>query len=498
MTVIVEPLLDRAQSRDVDRVLASRGMNTALLMENAGRGASEHIAALARERGVRRVDVLCGPGNNGGDGLVVARHLLLRGLDVRVIALRDPAQWTGDAAIMRDALYASDPSAVIVRAEHCSIDAPLVVDALFGTGLRSALDEPTAALVRPLAGRCVVALDIPSGLDADTGRVVGTCVRAELTLTFAASKPGLHTGDGRVHAGEVRVVGLGATAPIARCDRWLVTGARVAPRSLEAHKGTAGRVLVIGGSAGTVGAGWLSALGAHRAGAGLVTFATRATITQPAVLETMTVALSQDATAMVEALRDHCAKSDCVVVGPGLGRDPWALSALEVALEYSRALVLDGDALSLLRETRAVTRTDRVIATPHPLEAARMLGVETADQINGDRVAAAREIAAKFRCVTVLKGAGTVIAHPSSSCWIVPIGEPTLAVAGSGDVLAGVVAARMADRERDADLWHEAAIEAVWAHARAGARLREKRHTARGALAHEIADEVARALESGE
>jgi NAD(P)H-hydrate epimerase len=293
-------------------------------------------------------------------------------------------------------------------------------------------------------------------------------------------------------------VDLGARAPVAQCDCWLVKGVRVSARSLEAHKGTAGRVLVIGGSTGTVGAGWLTALGAHRAGAGLVTLATRAPVTQPAVLETMTVALAQDAPSMIEALRDHCSKADCVVVGPGLGRDPWALAALEVALEFSRALVLDGDALSLLAHARGAAHGGRVIATPHPLEAARMLGVETADQINGDRVASARAIAAKYQCVTVLKGAGTVIAHPSSSCWIVPIGEPTLAVAGSGDVLAGVVAARMADRERDADAWHEAAIEAVWAHGRAGVRLREKRHAARGALAHEIADEVACALESGE
>lgn len=498
MTILVEPLLDRAQSRELDRVLASRGMNTALLMENAGRGASEHIAALARERGVRQIDVLCGPGNNGGDGLVVARHLLLKGLDVRVIALRDPAQWTGDAAVMREALLASAPGAVIVQAEHASVQAPLVVDALFGTGLRSALDDRASALVRSLAGRCVVALDVPSGLDADRGCALGACVRAELTLTFATSKPGLHTGDGLAFAGEVRVVGFGATPPITHCDGWLVRGVRIAARSLDAHKGIAGRVLIIGGSDGTVGAGWLAALGAHRAGAGLVTLATRAPITQPAVLETMTIVLEQEIERMRSVLRDPCAKADCVVVGPGLGHDPWALAALEVALEHSRALVLDGDALSLLASTHVSAHTERVVATPHPLEAARMLGLQRADQIHVDRIAAARQIAAKFRCVTVLKGAGTVIADPSSRCWIVPIAEPTLAVAGSGDVLAGVVAARMADRERDADRWHEAAIEAVWAHARAGVWLREKRHATRGALAHEIADEVGRALDQHE
>ncbi len=384
---------------------------------------------------------------------------------------------------------------VIATGAGLAIDAPMVIDALFGTGLRSALDDGTAALVRQFEGRCVVALDVPSGLDVDTGRALGPCVRADVTLTFGASKPGLHTGDGRALAGEVRVVHLGATAPIAQCDRWLVRAVSIASRSLDAHKGTAGRVLIVGGSAGTVGAGWLASLGAHRAGAGLVTFATRASIVEPAVLETMTLALSADISQAITQLREHSTKSDCVVIGPGLGRDEWARAMLDVALESSRSLVLDGDALTLLAARTSVGRAPRAVLTPHPLEAARLLGVDTADEINGDRIASARAIAAKYQCVTVLKGAGTVVAHPSSSVWIVPVAEPTLAVAGSGDVLAGVIAARMADRESDASAWHEAALEGVWAHAHAGTRVRARRHAVRGALASEIANEVGAVLD---
>lgn len=495
MSVLVEPLLDRAQSRAVDRALADRGMQTALLMENAGRGAAEHVARVAIDRGIAQVDIVCGPGNNGGDGLVVARHLALRGLSVRVLALHDPSLWKGDAAIMLDALFASDPSVAVLRADEQRVEAPLVVDALFGTGLRSALDERAESIVASFADRTVIALDIPSGIDADTGAPLGPSVRASLTLTFGTSKPGLHTGEGRVHAGEVRVVSLGARAPIEGCSRWLVRDVRVEPRAIDAHKGTAGRVLILGGSRGTVGAGWLSALGAHRAGAGLVTFATRAGVVEPRVIETMVLALSDHNETDAHLLREQCARTDVVVVGPGLGRDDWARAMLDHTLASTRCAVIDGDALTLLAARDRSLPCPRVVLTPHPLEAARLLHRASADEINVDRVSAARAIAQRYQSVCVLKGAGTVIAHPDGRVWVVDIAEPTLAIAGSGDVLAGVIAARLADRERDAIQWHEAAIEGVWAHARAGQRVRARRRAVRGALAHELADEVGPVLD---
>jgi NAD(P)H-hydrate epimerase len=322
---------------------------------------------------------------------------------------------------------------------------------------------------------------------------MGTAViRAELTLTFGTSKPGLHTGEGRVLAGEVSVIHLGALAPIASCERWLAREVTVAPRAIDAHKGTAGRVLIVGGSAGTVGAGWLSALGAHRMGAGLVTLASRAN-SQAALhtIETMTLSLDGDERSASDAVATAVRATDAAVVGPGLGRDAWARSVLEAVLAIDRPRVLDGDALTLLGAGGARSLGERTVLTPHPLEAARLLGAADATEINRDRVSAARAIAARYECAAVLKGAGTVIALRDGRVWVLPFAEPTLAIAGSGDVLAGAIAARLADREGAGRPWHEAAIEGAFAHGRAGVSLRARRGTVRGALAHELADELA-------
>lgn len=488
MTLELEPLLDRAQSRQVDQTLAARGVHTALLMENAGRGAAEHVARIARERGARSIDVLCGPGNNGGDGLVVARHLLTHGFVARALSLEDPTRWRGDAAIMRDALIAIAPTALVAFSEDATLDGELVVDALFGTGLSRPLDGRAAAAVAAMHGRAVVALDCPSGLDIDTGSTLGPAPHALATITFATSKPGLHTGEGLALAGDVFVAHLGAVAPIESPRSWLVRRCSIEPRSRFAHKGTAGRVLVVGGSEGTIGAGWLACLGAHRAGAGLVTLATRAPVGTPPLIETMTLRLSNDERDAATAVSDAVARVDCVVLGPGLGRDRWARALADALVSSGRPLVIDADGLALFAE-RGGSAAAPTVVTPHPLEAARMLGHTSAREINADRVGAAREIARRFDAVVVLKGAGTAIAHPDGRAWVLPFAEPALAVAGSGDVLAGVIAARLAERASGGD-WHEAAIEGAYAHGAAGRALRDERRTARGALAHEIADAI--------
>lgn len=493
MTIITEPLLDRARSRAVDRALAERGMSTTLLMENAGRGAAEHVLALARANGAHRVDVLCGPGNNGGDGLVVTRHLRTHDIDARALTLEDPSRFQGDAAVMRDALVAVAPSALIPL-EQAEIDAPIVVDALFGTGLSRALDPRCAALIERCKGRVVVALDVPSGLDADTGCALGAVLSAAVTVTFAASKPGLHTGEGLTRAGVVHVAHLGAPPPIETCDTFLVRSAAIAPRSLDAHKGVAGRVLVIGASPGMTGAGWLSALAAHRAGAGLVTLASRGlTSGQHPVLETMTISLAPEADDAAAQVLDAASRADVVAVGMGLGRDAWARAVLDAACASARSLVIDGDALTLLASGAWSARVPAVL-TPHPLEAARLLGFSSAEQVNADRLRCARTLADRYGAVALLKGAGTVIAHPDGRAWILPFAEATLAIAGSGDVLAGAIAARLADRERPT-CWHEAVIEGAWMHGRAGARARRTRRSDRGLLAHELAEELGRELE---
>ncbi len=506
------PLLTRDESRAVDRGLISAGVTGVILMENAGRGAAEEI--LRRAPTARRVTVLVGPGNNGGDGLVVARHLLTSrpSIEVTVACVVDPSKLSGDAAVMRDAWFAVGGTVSVLRdaddPTHVIEGRDVVIDALFGTGLSRPLEGSPLRCVESLARvtpKLVVALDVPSGVDADTGAPLGSregAVAAHLTCTFAASKPGLHTGEGLLLAGEVAVIGLGAPAP-----REVVAGARAklsafrppSERSLGAHKGVAGRVLVVGGSPGKVGAALLSARGAHRGGAGLVTVASRAASHLDArVLETMTATLADDAFAAAPSLIPAVVAADAVVVGPGLGLDEYASACLDAVLRHAAGpVVVDADGLTGLARRGSDPSGVPLVLTPHPLELARLLGIEPArgaDAVNADRIKRAREAASKFAAIVVLKGAGTVVARPDGEVRVMPYAEPVLGVAGSGDVLAGVIAARLADGGRDrGDPW-EAVLCAVHAHARAGQRVRAAIGGVRGALASEIADQVPAAL----
>ena len=510
MTIATENrirLMTRAQVRASDEAWIRGGVPGVILMENAGRGAAEAIRAIARN--VRSATILVGAGNNGGDGFVVARHLRLAGWDVAVWAL-DAAKCTGDAAIMRDAWRALDGSihdvgngtSVPLRE---ALRTPVVIDALFGTGLSRPLSGAALAVVHEAnayfsARDLSIALDVPSGLDVDTGAPLGPddgVFRATHTMTFALSKPGLHTGFGVRVAGEVAIVPIGVPTKPGEGDGTsieLVHEAPCAPRRIDAHKGDNGRVLVVGGSPGTTGAALLTARGAHRGGAGLVTIASRAAATlEHRVLETMTIALAADEAAALATLDATFPTADTVCVGPGLGRDDWARSIVTFALEHAACLVLDADGLTLLASMSPVTAGRIRVLTPHPLEMARLLGRPGASSVNSDRIESARECATKFDAIAVLKGAGTVIAEPHGRVAIIACAEPTLAVAGSGDVLAGVIAARLAERGSDDPF--ERVVEAVMAHARAGVRVRDARGATRGALAGEIADAVSAELE---
>ncbi len=509
------PLLTRDEVRAVDRALISAGVAGVLLMENAGRGAAAEIARRAPH--ARRVTVLAGPGNNGGDGFVVARHLAAdrSPAEVTVACVVDPAKLTGDAAVMRDAWFAIGGAVSVLRDE----DDPtpllegrdVVVDALFGTGLSRPLEGASLKCVAAIAKASpglVVALDLPSGLDADTGAPLGPregVVRAHLTCTFAAGKPGLHTGEGRVLSGEVVVIGLGAPVPreiLARSKASLSAFARPSPRGVGAHKGAAGRVLVVGGSPGKVGAALLTARGAHRGGAGLVTVASRAASHLDArVLETMTATLSDDAFAAAPSLIPAVVAADAIVVGPGLGLDEHAEACLDAVLRHAKgAVVVDADGLTGLakRGVERVTTSAPLVLTPHPLELARLLGLEASkgvEVVNADRILHARNAASRFDAIVVLKGAGTVVARPDGEVRVMPYAEPVLGVGGSGDVLGGVIAARLAECGREASTPWDAVLCAVHAHARAGQRVRALIGGVRGALASEIADQVPAALE---
>lgn len=508
-----EALLSREHARAVDDALMRAGVPGLLLMENAGRGACDEALLLMGSAPASAV-ILVGPGNNGGDALVFARHLRARlaELAMRVVCIEDPEALRGDAAVMRDALRAIGVSIELARDDAASIaalleGAELVVDGLFGTGLTRPLQGVARSLVRAVNARsirCVVALDLPSGLDADTGAALGSrndLARATLTCTFAAAKPGLFTGDGVEASGEVRVVGLGAPIPLPHSGirTWRSVHRPPAPRARGGHKGTAGHVLIVGGAEGKTGAALLAARGAHRAGAGLVTIAsTVARSLDLRVIESMTATIPTVFGAMNAALDALLRRAKAAVVGPGLGADALAQSIVDCVVARSDLpIVVDADALMLAVGALSQRSSRRVVVTPHPLELARMMdlsGDRPAERINADRFTAAREAAARFHAVVVLKGAGTVVAAPDGRAWVLPYADPTLGVAGSGDVLAGAIAARLAERD---DLI-PAVLEAVHAHGLAGASVRRERGSTRGALASEIADALSSCLEGND
>lgn len=514
------PILSRAQVRAYDaHAIEERRVPGVILMENAGRGAAEVIAAqlAARPGGLAaaRVVVVAGTGNNGGDGFVVARHLAARGVATAVVLCGRADRVAGDARINHDAWLelggACTPLPIgtarsMIDAELA--DATLIVDALFGTGLDRAIEGTFADAVAAMneATAPVIALDLPSGLDADTGAVLGVAVEAAATVTFAHRKVGLVTPRGAELSGPVSVAGLGL--PDARVleavgvAAWGIDASDVArwltPRRAGAHKHAAGDVLLVAGGTGTTGAALLAARGALRGGAGLATIATfpeaRAAL-EPRVLEIMTRAIDPDD---VEGSLDALlARRSAIVVGPGFGTAELARRAIEHAVStFDGLVVLDADGITCFAgrpEDLAAAPGDLVL-TPHAGELGRLLGRPSAE-IEADRLASAQEAASRSRAVVVLKGAHTIVASPEGEAWIALDRTPALATAGSGDVLAGLVAGLatgLLPREaRPVPRAMFDAAAAVVVHALAGGAWSQRHGGAdRGLLAGEIADEV--------
>ena len=503
------PLLSREAVRALDADAVARlGVPSSILMENAGRGAFEEIARRYPERLAQAV-IVGGVGQNGGDGWVIARHLFLRGHRPRCILVGERAKVRGDAAPNLQAIEALlGPVTSLTDQDLDSLDgaladAGLIIDGVFGTGLDRAVQGLAESVIERInrAKGVRVALDIPSGIDANSGRVLGTAVRAELTLTFAAHKRGLHQHPGAAHAGQVVLVGIGVPAPSA--SRISMDEPEYAAieaqdvrellplRAADAHKGRGGHVLVVAGSPGRTGAAVLSGTGAMRAGAGLVTLCPRAGARgalDAKVLEIMTSDMPAELDAAVAHVVDEMKAKHAAVIGPGLGTDDAGSKLAErLALELKAPCVLDADALTAFRGRAKDLRKaagPRVL-TPHPAEAARMLGCSTED-VQADRYQSALRLAAEAGAVVVLKGARTVIATPAGRIRVCPLDVPALAVAGTGDVLTGITAALLAQLPAA-----EAALCAVYLHAAAGA------HAAvadRGLLAHEVADAVPHVL----
>jgi NAD(P)H-hydrate epimerase len=492
------PLLSRSESRSVDAAAIEKGAPGIILMENAGRGAAEATSALIRrhagQRGAGRVLVVCGTGNNGGDGFVVARHLRIAGFEVRTWLVGDRLRMTSDARLALD-MWVGIGGSVETGEAPALADAleasDVVVDALFGTGLDRPVVGEFAAAIACFHGLSesvlVISLDLPSGIDADTGASLGHSVRAHHTVVLGAYKRGLFTPHGSRCAGSLTLAHIGVPiADVLGSARLLEVddlSQWVRPRPTDVHKTQVGHVGIIAGRPGTVGAALLSARGAMRAGAGLATilsFPETTAALQAHAVETMTrsVAIPIVAAEVSALLRGF--KS--IVLGPGLGLDVNASQLVAAACNESDVpLVLDADGLTWLAATHAIHDPKRVVLTPHAGEAGRLLGI-TAAEVEHDRFAAASALAETTACTIVLKGANTLIAAPDRPIVASPFAAPSLATAGSGDVLAGIIAALALELP---------VFEAAWAgvliHARAGLRLGRDR----GVLAHEIADAAA-------
>lgn len=492
-----------------------------VLMESAGRALVDFVFQQARSRLARpdaEVLVVAGPGNNGGDGFVAARHLALLGVPVRVALLGVAASLRGEARS-----NCQRARAVGVRVESpdsLSSELPragVVIDALFGTGLKRVVEGAAAGFIGAINGLqavpevAVVAVDLPSGLDADTGQPLGHAVVADATLTIGSPKIGLALEPGRSLAGSIGVARIGIAESIpgeavgkgpeaARLWTRSEAGQRLPERPASGHKGNFGHVLLVAGAEGMSGAAALAATAALRSGAGLVTLACPAglrDVIEAQCTEAMTVALPETggralAEAGLDAALVLAADRSVVAMGPGVGEDPETRALLQgLARGVEVPLVIDADGLNAFAGSVALLRNRPAgtVLTPHPGEAARLLESD-AQAVNRDRVGAARELARVSGAVILLKGPGTVVARPDGRAIINPTGGPNLATAGSGDVLTGLVAALLA---RDMEAGDAAALGA-YVHGLAGDRIALRRGQA-GMLAGELAEELPGAVQ---
>lgn len=504
----LDPLPDAAGLRATDAwAIGTVGISGIALMETAGALLADAVVEVAPQGPVA---IVCGAGNNGGDGYVVARLLREAGRRVRVVSTVPDERLKGDAALARDAFGGpADP-----WSPAALDDAAVIVDAILGTGASGVPRGVAAEAIAGIAaaadrGIPVVACDVPSGVDATTGEVAGVAVPATATVTFHAATSGLWIAPGKDHVGRLRIVDIGIPRRVRDLLPVPSTGLLSAAvvdalprRRTDGTKFRSGHVLIVGGAPGMTGAPCLTARGAMRAGAGYATLAVPAgvesTVAARAPVETLTLALpaaddgavaATAADVVLERLRTRRAT---LVVGPGLSRGPERDRLLRALIAgHDGALVVDADGLAALAgdpealRARTASPTRPTVITPHAGEMARLLGVEL-EAVGEHRLATVRDAARRTGAVVVLKGDDTLIAAPDGRVAISPGGAPGLATAGTGDVLAGVVGALLA---RDVEPF-TAASAAVWLHLRAGLRAAEQ-HGVEGTVAGDVAEAVA-------
>jgi hydroxyethylthiazole kinase-like uncharacterized protein yjeF len=484
-------ILTADQMREADRrTIEDIGIPSLVLMENAGRQVVAAMESFFQDLSDQRVAVICGKGNNGGDGFVVARTLQQRGIDVAVFVVGSVADIKGDARTNIEILGRLGITVVEVADEgqwelHFSeiSERDVIVDALFGTGLKVALSGIYETIIADIngSGIPVVAIDLPSGMSADTHDLIGDCIDATVTIALGAPKVPLILPPAEEKAGEVVVADIGIPAPIVDALEGprleLLTRDQIrpliSPRAADVHKGDFGRVVVVAGSRGKSGAAILAAQGALKSGAGLVTVAAPRSVI-PVIASSMPDYMTEALEETVDGTVHFAAAeqvmgiaADAIIMGPGLGRGEGVSTFVRELLDTSETpLVLDADALNAFADDPAalVGREGRdVIITPHPGEMARLVGCSIGD-VQADRMGIARDFATAHRLYVVLKGYRTIIATPEGAVFVNPTGSPGMATGGTGDVLAGMLAAWLAQL-----LDAEAACRlAVYVHGAAG------------------------------
>jgi len=521
-------VLTAAQMVEIDRqAIEELELPGRVLMENAGRSVAEAIAARVPEltpthsRGKRPVVVVvAGKGNNGGDALVAARHLQNRGAEVRAFILAErgrlPPAPAANAAVLEGVgspvEYLPD-GADLERLSAALSEAEIVIDGLLGIGIKGAVRGYYGEAIELInrAGKMVVAVDLPSGLEADSGRVEGPCVKADLTVTMALPKLGLLLYPGRAYVGELAIAEVGYprvildsySSKMELIDRELVARL-LPPRRPDSHKGTYGKVFVVAGSRGYTGAAALAAESALRAGAGLVTLGIPASL-NPILEEKLTEVITHplpdsDGSLAYEALEEvesFLKTQDALALGPGLSRSPeTARLVQELVRRLSLPTVIDADGINNLSDDPAILKRAQapLILTPHPGELSRLIE-KSIKEIERDRVGTAREVAAEFEVILVLKGVPTVIALPSGFTYINSTGNSGLASGGSGDVLTGLIGGFLGQGLKP----EEAAVCGVYLHGLIADRLREEKGE-RGMIAGDLVEkmpEVLREFEIG-
>lgn len=499
-------LVTAEQMRQLDRTATEKyGVPSLLLMENAGKAVAAEALRRIGTRGLRRVVVVAGPGNNGGDGFVAARHLQAALLDVTVFYWGDRASAKGDALTNLEMAEKEririDCSRSVKRLTRAISESDLVIDALLGTGAKGELKPDYAEAVQAinLSGVPVIAVDVPSGLNADTGGVLGpterladagkAAVKAETTVTFGLAKVGLVTWPGAWYAGDIVVADIGIpekaydwrnfAARMLQPDCTIMTGL-ARRRNEDAHKGDFGHVAIVAGSVGMTGAATLAAMGALRIGAGLVTVLVPESlndIMEVKLTEAMTIPVPEGrarAFGMVslDKVLEYVSKWDAAVIGPGFGRDDDTINfTLSLIPKLTKPAIIDADALYAVSRDTGVLKECKapLIITPHPGEMATLLGT-TADQVQSNRLEIARAFAKKHKVTVVLKGAGTVVVDPNGGAYINTTGTPGMATGGTGDVLSGMIGGLLAQHNEPV----HAANAAVYLHGLAGEIAAEK------------------------